>query len=101
MATTALQSPNPVGSANVQRVGGNKNKLLQVVKFSHSNGSSTGPSLRLLPYLEDVSHLALLRQGAVVLDGQDDGHVGYDKRRPVNCFHHVLQGKEREDAIWQ
>ena len=31
-------------------------------------------------YLEDVGHLALLRQGTVVLYGQDDGHVGVNER---------------------
>lgn len=41
--------------------------------------------------LEDFSHLALLWEGAVVLYGQDDGHVGIDKRRAANCFHHILR----------
>lgn len=57
-------------------------------------------------YLEDFGHLALLRQGAVVLYGQDDGHVGVDERGPADCLHHILEdhgiglslrdGKERQ-----
>lgn len=53
----------------------------------------------LLPYLEDFSHLALLREGAVVLYGQDDGHVGYDKRGTVNGFHHILEDQGRDEFL--
>lgn len=49
-------------------------------------------------YLEDLRHLSLLWKGAVVLYGQDDGHVRIDKCSPVNCFHHIL-GDERRDLI--
>lgn len=47
-------------------------------------------------YLEDLRHLALLWKGAVILDGQDDGHVSIDKRGPVNCLHHILEHHGRE-----
>lgn len=53
----------------------------------------------LLPYLEDFSHLALLREGAVVLYGQDDGHVGYDKCGTVNGFHHILEDRGRDGFL--
>lgn len=51
---------------------------------------------KLLTYLEDFSHLALLREGAVVLYGQDDRHVRIDKRRPVNRFYNILEDRGRD-----
>lgn len=51
--------------------------------------------------LEDVSHLALLREGAVVLYRQHDGHVGVDKCRPANCFNHILRITERFSLFWE
>lgn len=71
-------------SENVQIVCGN---------FTRPLGEHLANRGGLLLYLEDFSHLALLWQRAVVLDGQDDRHVGCDERRPVDCFYHVLQGK--------
>lgn len=62
----------------------------------HSN-SKDRDRTRLPSYLEDFSHLSLLRKGAVVLYGQDDGHIRIDKRRPVNCFHNILKDHGRED----
>lgn len=47
-------------------------------------------------HLEDLRHLALLWKGAVVLYGQDDGHVRIDKCCPVNCFHHILEDDRRD-----
>lgn len=41
--------------------------------------------------LEDFRHLALLWEGAMVLYGQDDRHVGIDECGPANCFHHILR----------
>lgn len=41
-------------------------------------------------HLKDLSHFALLRQRAVVLDGQDHGHLGVHERGAIDGFHHVL-----------
>lgn len=49
-------------------------------------------------YFEDFSHLALLRKGAVVFYGQDDGHVRIDKGSPVNCLHHILEDHGRDQV---
>ena len=50
-------------------------------------------------YLEDLGHLALLRERAVVLDGQDDRHVRIDERSPVDGFHHILEEHGREFSL--
>lgn len=55
------------------------------------NGVGAGQSSLSWPYLKDVGHLALLRKGAVVLNGQDDRHVRVDKGAAVNRFHHILR----------
>lgn len=49
-----------------------------------------------MTHLEDVGHFALLRQRAVVLDGEDHGHLGVHESRAIDGFHHVLW-KQRED----
>ena len=42
-------------------------------------------------YEEDLRHLLLLADGAVVLYGQDDGVGGRDERTLVDRFHHRLK----------
>lgn len=49
---------------------------------------NNSPQLRA--YLEDVGHLALLGQRAVVLYGDDDRHVGRDERVAIDGFNHLL-----------
>lgn len=53
-------------------------------------------------HLKDFSHLSLLWKGTVVLDGQDDRHVGVDESRAVDRLHHILEdqkGKENNKNI--
>lgn len=61
------------------------------VAFQRNLKKRSWRGLKIRTDLEDFSHLALLREGAVVLYRQHDGHVGVDKCRPANCFHHILR----------
>ena len=47
-------------------------------------------------YLKDFGHLALLGEGAVVFNGQDDGHVGAEERGAVHSLHHILKDHGRQ-----
>lgn len=52
-------------------------------------------------YLENLGHLALLGQRAVVLYGDDDRHVGGDERVALDGFHHLLPEREAIERAWQ
>jgi hypothetical protein len=49
-------------------------------------------------YDEDLSHLLLLWNGAMVFDGQDHGIGGRYKGTFVDGFHHGLEQKEIDNG---
>lgn len=52
-----------------------------------------------MAYLENLGHLALLGQRAVVLYGDDDRHVGGDERVAIDGLNHLLWERERERPL--
>lgn len=56
--------------------------------------------LQSMAYLENLGHLALLRQRAVVFYGDDDGHVGSDERVAIDGFNHLLRERKAIGRTW-
>ena len=53
-------------------------------------------------YLEDCGHLLLLGEGAVVLDGEDDGEGRGYERRLGDCLHDISErdlGRQRVAVV--
>lgn len=60
----------------------------------NSTAGACNNSLQLMAHLEDLGHLALLGQRAVVLYGDDDRHVWRDERVAIDGLDHLLWERE-------
>lgn len=70
-----------------------------VMESPRARAGNTWPQWRA--HLEDLGHLALLGQRAVVLYGDDDRHVGGDERVAIDGFHHLLPQTDRQRGHWK
>lgn len=66
--------------------------LTRLQKIENVSGSEPSETT----HLEDLGHFALLKQRAVVLNGQDHGHLGVHEGGAIDGFHNILS-EQRQD----